>query len=334
MPEGEVRGMEYLSVPCGSIMGIPIRLHVFLPLVALLAGISTMLAGHPWQSVILAVVVAGPLLLITVLLHELGHVWAAKRVGCSADHILLWPLGGLAFIGGSVKPKEQIFISGSGPATHVPMLGLWAAVLALLHGSVTLSTQGLWIDQDFGSLVCIAMLNTNLAMLLFNLLVPCFPLDCSRILASLLLLQGMEPSTAAKVIVACSVLALLAVLAISAWSVISHHSSSSLNLLVAIWLGAQTWRLHQARVHGQLASDPLFAAAMAGQAANTGSGQTIGSAGAAASRGNSREPLPEFPGGAHSYGKAGTSAQRSGGLGRHFSLGHCPLGRKGRSQPE
>ncbi|CAK9105005.1 Zinc metalloprotease MJ0392 (MjS2P) (S2P endopeptidase) (Site-2-type intramembrane protease) [Durusdinium trenchii] len=229
MPEGEVRGMEYLSVPCGSIMGIPIRLHVFLPLVALLAGISTMLAGHPWQSVILAVVVAGPLLLITVLLHELGHVWAAKRVGCSADHILLWPLGGLAFIGGSVKPKEQIFISGSGPATHVPMLGLWAAVLALLHGSVTLSTQGLWIDplaatsattgdQDFGSLVCIAMLNTNLAML-FNLLVPCFPLDCSRILASLLLLQGMEPSTAAKVIVACSVLALLAVLAISAWSV-------------------------------------------------------------------------------------------------------------------
>ncbi|CAK9053316.1 unnamed protein product [Durusdinium trenchii] len=244
MPEGEVRGMEYLSVPCGSIMGIPIRLHVFLPLVALLAGISTMLAGHPWQSVILAVVVAGPLLLITVLLHELGHVWAAKRVGCSADHILLWPLGGLAFIGGSVKPKddhdgadvmgatsmwigkfseEQIFISGSGPATHVPMLGLWAAVLALLHGSVTLSTQGLWIDpladQDFGSLVCIAMLNTNLAMLLFNLLVPCFPLDCSRILASLLLLQGMEPSTAAKVIVACSVLALLAVLAISAWSV-------------------------------------------------------------------------------------------------------------------
>lgn len=25
MPEGEVRGMEYLSVPCGSIMGIPIR---------------------------------------------------------------------------------------------------------------------------------------------------------------------------------------------------------------------------------------------------------------------------------------------------------------------
>ena len=27
-----------------------------------------------------------------------------------------------------------------------PMLGLWAALLALLHGSVTLSTHGLWID--------------------------------------------------------------------------------------------------------------------------------------------------------------------------------------------
>ena len=58
---------------------------------------------------------------IEVLVHELGHVIAAKRCGCTADHILLWPLGGLAFIGGAVKPKEQILISGSGPATHLPI---------------------------------------------------------------------------------------------------------------------------------------------------------------------------------------------------------------------
>ncbi|CAJ1440262.1 unnamed protein product, partial [Effrenium voratum] len=31
--------------------------------------------------------------------------------------------------------------------------GLWALILLLLHGSVTLSTKGLWIEDNFGSLL-------------------------------------------------------------------------------------------------------------------------------------------------------------------------------------
>ena len=39
------------------------------------------------------------------------------------------------------------FDSASANFFHLrPMLGLWAGLLALLHGSVTLSTHGLWID--------------------------------------------------------------------------------------------------------------------------------------------------------------------------------------------
>ena len=44
------------------------------------------------------------------------------------------------------------------------------------------------------------------------------------------------------------------------WSFLTSHSSSSLNLVLAVWLAAQTWRLHQARVNGELATDPLFSA--------------------------------------------------------------------------
>eukprot|EP00435_Cladocopium_sp_Y103_P059692 s786_g21.t1 len=210
-------------------MGTPIRLHVFLPLAAILAALSTVAAGHPWQSVLLAVLVAGPLLLITVLVHELGHVIAAKRCGCTADHILLWPLGGLAFIGGAVKPKDQ-----GGRVVSLDRVG------------------SRWIT-----------------VLLFNLLVPCFPLDCSRILASLLLLRGLDPGHAAKIIVICSVIALAGVVFLSVWSFMTSHSSASLNVVLAVWLAAQTWRLHQARVNGQLACDPLFSAVM-----NTGTSAT------------------------------------------------------------
>src|SRR5947207_3103150 len=33
-----------------------------------------------------------------VLLHEFGHVFACRSVGGTADRVLLWPLGGLAFV--------------------------------------------------------------------------------------------------------------------------------------------------------------------------------------------------------------------------------------------
>ncbi|OLQ11488.1 CDP-diacylglycerol--glycerol-3-phosphate 3-phosphatidyltransferase [Symbiodinium microadriaticum] len=270
VPPAGPGGIQHFSIPCGKVLGIPLRLHVLLPLTVVLAGLSPLVSGHPWLSVVLAVLVAGPLLLITVLIHELGHVLAARKCGCTADHILLWPLGGLAFIGGAVGPKAQIFISAAGPATHLPMLGAWALLLAVLHGRVTLSLSGLFYERDFFSLLCIAMLNTNVAMLLFNLLVPCFPLDCSRILASVLLFW-MEPGKAAGVVVVCSVIALVVLVGLSVWSYAERSAALSLNLVLAFWLAMQTWRLHRSRLQGDLASDPLFAAAMAARSQATAS---------------------------------------------------------------
>eukprot|EP00879_Flechtneria_rotunda_P010141 GHRR01010599.1.p2 GENE.GHRR01010599.1~~GHRR01010599.1.p2 ORF type:complete len:200 (+),score=40.60 GHRR01010599.1:1064-1663(+) len=53
--------------------------------------------------------ILGPILLVTVLLHELGHCLAARSVGGTAHSILLWPLGGLAYIGSHNKgPKGKL----------------------------------------------------------------------------------------------------------------------------------------------------------------------------------------------------------------------------------
>jgi len=310
VPPASPGGIQHFSIPCGKVLGIPLRLHVLLPLTVVLAGLSPLVSGHPWLSVALAVLVAGPLLLITVLIHELGHVLAARKCGCTADHILLWPLGGLAFIGGAVGPKAQIFISAAGPATHLPMLGAWALLLAVLHGQVTLSLSGLFYDRDFFSLVCIAMLNTNVAMLLFNLLVPCFPLDCSRILASMLLLW-MEPGKAAGVVVVCSVIALVVLVGLSIWSYAEGSAALSLNLVLAFWLAMQTWRLHRSRLQGELASDPLFAAAMAARSHATAS------ATASAQASNS---FRLFGGGAVSLGKATAPPSSQACLGAAIAL--------------
>lgn len=55
-----------------------------------------------------AAILYGPLLLVTVLIHELGHSLAARRLGGHAEGILLWPLGGLAYLAHSSGPKGAL----------------------------------------------------------------------------------------------------------------------------------------------------------------------------------------------------------------------------------
>jgi len=52
-------------------------------------------------------VVLGPILLTTILIHEIGHSLAARCVGGKAEGILLWPLGGLAYIALNASPKGE-----------------------------------------------------------------------------------------------------------------------------------------------------------------------------------------------------------------------------------
>lgn len=260
---GQQSSLDTLSLPCGSVAGVPIRLHFLLPLVAGLAALGALASGHGLIGVIFAIILNGPLLLLTVLAHELGHIAAARRCGFTPDHILLWPLGGLAYISkDGITPKEQIFVSVSGPATHVPMMLLWAGILWVVNGGrVTLSTAGMWYGTHFIPVTCVAMLVNNLAMLFFNLFVPCIPLDCSQIFVSVMLLLGFEVSTAAKAMVFLSLPVILILFVYGMWAWLGGSAMASMTVLMAVWLGVQTYRLNQARLQGQLQCVPLFAKA-------------------------------------------------------------------------
>ncbi|CAK0844595.1 unnamed protein product [Prorocentrum cordatum] len=261
-------GIERYSIPCGSVAGVPIRLHLLLPLVMLLSAAAAAFAGQGITGVFFVVLVSGPLVLLTVLVHELGHVLAARRCGCTPDSILLWPLGGLALIDASaIGPRQQIVISGAGPATHLPMIAIWMALMAATNdGQVTTSTAGMSFEHHFIALVCVAMLLNNIGMFLFNLLIPCFPLDCSQIILASMLLCGSEVGTAAMVMVGLSAPILVILAGIGIYGYFTGTPSATLHIMLAVWLGAQSWKLHQARLEGRLASYPLFANAMRMQA--------------------------------------------------------------------
>ena len=114
-----------------------------------------------------------------VLLHEFGHVLACRSVGGSANRIILWPLGGVAFVDPPPRPGALLWSIAAGPLVNLllrrPPSG---------SGSLVVRPAGRRRRRTFtGSPPVIAWINGYL--LLFNLL-PVYPLDGGKILQALL----------------------------------------------------------------------------------------------------------------------------------------------------
>jgi len=114
-----------------------------------------------------------------VLLHELGHSLACRQVGGKADHIVLWPLGGVAYVQPPERPGAILWSIAAGPLVNVILLPVLIALSALMH-----LPQTFWMSPNAAKLLyTIAVINTG--MLIFNLM-PIYPLDGGQILRSLL----------------------------------------------------------------------------------------------------------------------------------------------------
>lgn len=118
-------------------------------------------------------------LFLIVLMHEFGHALACRSVGGQATQIILWPLGGVAYVAPPPRPGAVLWSIVAGPLVNVVLL----PVLTVL---VLLGDSGNWIQSmpDFYHFLQ-AIWFTNVALLIFNLL-PIYPLDGGKILWALL----------------------------------------------------------------------------------------------------------------------------------------------------
>src|ERR1041384_3815822 len=57
-----------------------------------------------------------------VLLHEFGHALACRQTGGQADRIVLWPLGGIAFVRPPPRPGAYLWSLAAGPLVNVALL--------------------------------------------------------------------------------------------------------------------------------------------------------------------------------------------------------------------
>jgi Zn-dependent protease len=113
-----------------------------------------------------------------VLLHEFGHALACRQTGGVANQIVLWPLGGIAFVSPPRRPGAMLWSIAAGPLVNVILLPLLSIALVIFRfGPATESA-------DFGIFV-FHVWYINLGLLIFNIL-PVYPLDGGQILRSLL----------------------------------------------------------------------------------------------------------------------------------------------------
>ncbi|MDX2205095.1 MAG: site-2 protease family protein, partial [Hyphomicrobiaceae bacterium] len=155
-----------MRMELGRIGGIPIYLDMFFVLILLLFSYPYFTAGSSQAMSAGFVIIVG--ILVSILLHELGHALAGYMFSTRVSHIELTGLGGIAHFERSL-PKSALqrsVIYLAGPAAN---LALWWAFgeLAILAAS---TGNGL-LALPFGVLA-----STNFLLMVFNLL-PAYPLD-------------------------------------------------------------------------------------------------------------------------------------------------------------
>ncbi len=168
-------------------------------------------------------------LFVIVLLHEFGHALACRQVGGQANRIMLWPLGGVAFVQPPPRPGALLWSIVAGPLVNVILVPVTivAYVIALGAG---------WPDvyPDFAHfLLSIAVI--NLGLLIFNLL-PIYPLDGGQILQALLwFVIGQARSLMVSGIIGLVAAAGIIVLALG-------HLQDRWLALIAVFVAWQAWR--------------------------------------------------------------------------------------------
>jgi len=118
-------------------------------------------------------------LFLIVTLHEFGHSLACRQVGGQANQIVLWPLGGVAYVNPPPRPGATLWSIAAGPLVNV-------ALIPIIMGAGRMSLLLGWYAAvpDLRTLIH-AVFSIDIVLLVFNML-PIYPLDGGQILRALL----------------------------------------------------------------------------------------------------------------------------------------------------
>ena len=182
-------------------------------------------------------------LFLIVMLHEFGHALACRQVSGNANRIVLWPLGGVAYVDPPPRPGATLWSIAAGPLVNVVLVpsltGLgylsrymgWSAAMPNAHALL----RAVWF--------------INLSLLIFNML-PIYPLDGGQILRSLLwFVLGRARSLMVTAFIGFA--GVVGLIALAIWIHSTWFGILSVFILMNCWRGLQ-----QARALSRLAKLP------------------------------------------------------------------------------
>ena len=133
------------------------------------------------------------LVIASLLLHELGHVVAARRAGLGVARITLSFVGGTSEIVGAPRhARDEFVIAAAGPCTSLAL-----ALLAAAAHVAMVETAGPGLPATVAALIALA----NLMIALLNV-VPGLPLDGGRMLRAAIWAWTGQADTATRFVVA------------------------------------------------------------------------------------------------------------------------------------
>jgi len=159
--------------------GTAVRVHVtFFLLLAWIAAIHWARGGPAEAADGIIFILA---LFACVVLHEFGHIIAARRYGIRTSDVTLLPIGGVASLERMPeKPGQEIFVALAGPAVNLVI----ALALVFVLGAQFDLSQMAQLEQAQSSMVG-RIAAANAVLFVFNL-IPAFPMDGGRVLRALL----------------------------------------------------------------------------------------------------------------------------------------------------
>jgi Zn-dependent protease len=188
-------------------------------------------------------------LFLIVLMHEFGHALACRQVGGRADQIILWPLGGVAYVAPPSRPGATLWSIAAGPLVNVVLLPVLFGMFFAARAT------GAFVDHPDLFAFLRALVLMDVILLCFNLL-PVFPLDGGQILQALL----WYPLGKARSMMAATVIGFIGgigLIGLAIWQQSFWIGIMTFFLLSNCWRGYQ--QALQLRKFEQLPRRPEFA---------------------------------------------------------------------------
>lgn len=201
---------KHWSLSLGTWSGVRVRLHMFFLLFVAGTLYLNWLDHRQAENQSLTWLVWASLLtlFVSVLLHELGHLLAAERLGTSVDEVVIWPLGNLVSPRGATEPQVEFVTAFAGPLANLLVCGVICFPL-LVFKTDSSTMLGLLnpvepaLATDVVSWLVFVKITfwINWMLFLVNLL-PAYPFDGGRALRAAIQMfwAGMDRQSAANLV--------------------------------------------------------------------------------------------------------------------------------------